>query len=145
MFLSQSDAVSVRQEQELRLSNLEDLLGKLTEKSEVCASTFPLREGTCIRLCARIPQCARREFSQCCLRPGSSLYDLQQGCLFHGLQEKGIFSRGPEPLFLLEVTQPPAERLCRARTLDSVNFLLEKLLLSDIGGGLGVAGMFALI
>ncbi|XP_044931131.1 SUN domain-containing protein 1 isoform X6 [Mustela putorius furo] len=31
---SQSDAVSVRQEQELRLSNLEDLLGKLTEKSE---------------------------------------------------------------------------------------------------------------
>ncbi|XP_059011003.1 SUN domain-containing protein 1 isoform X4 [Mustela lutreola] len=31
---SQSDAVTVRQEQELRLSNLEDLLGKLTEKSE---------------------------------------------------------------------------------------------------------------
>ncbi|XP_045848548.1 SUN domain-containing protein 1 isoform X6 [Meles meles] len=31
---SQSDAVTVRQEQELRLSNLEDLLGKLMEKSE---------------------------------------------------------------------------------------------------------------
>ncbi|VCX15689.1 unnamed protein product [Gulo gulo] len=31
---SQTDDVTVRQEQELRLSNLEDLLGKLTEKSE---------------------------------------------------------------------------------------------------------------
>lgn len=78
--------------------------------------------------------------------PRELIIRFAQGCLFHGLQEKGIFSRGPEqPLFLLEVTQPPAERLCRARTLDSVNFLLEKLLLSDIGGGLGVAGMFALI
>lgn len=69
--------------------------------------------------------------------PWELIIRFAQGCLFHGLQEKGIFSRGPEPLFLLEVTQPPAERLCIARTLDSVNFLLEKLLLSDIGGGLG--------
>uniref|UniRef100_A0A452TJN9 Sad1 and UNC84 domain containing 1 n=1 Tax=Ursus maritimus TaxID=29073 RepID=A0A452TJN9_URSMA len=44
-----TDTVSFHQEHELRLSNLEDVLGKLTEKSEVCILTFPQQESTCLR------------------------------------------------------------------------------------------------
>uniref|UniRef100_A0A452TJ29 Sad1 and UNC84 domain containing 1 n=1 Tax=Ursus maritimus TaxID=29073 RepID=A0A452TJ29_URSMA len=46
-----TDTVSFHQEHELRLSNLEDVLGKLTEKSEVCILTFPQQESTCLRAC----------------------------------------------------------------------------------------------
>lgn len=109
VFLSKTDTMSFHQEHELRLSNLEDVLGKLTEKSEVCISTFPQQESTCLRAFAHTPQPARR--SLLTVVPCSWELILLLSC-FTSLP----FSRTPRhlfkgglSLFLLEVTQPSAE------------------------------------
>lgn len=110
MFLSKTDTVTFRQEHELRLSNLEDILGKLTQTSEVCTSTFPqleyLRPSTHIRLGAH-SQPARKNLSDCCLLPLELILLLLCFTSVSAFQTLGcLFGGGLSP-FLLEVTISP--------------------------------------
>lgn len=133
--LSKTDSTTFRREHESRISNLEDILRKLTEKSEVCVLDLSLvalavreRRGRPTSSCSsafKVPRLGDlllsfvklKKLSDSCLPPLAVPFHCvraSQVCLSPG--PRGV--RGaelwpapqvPGPHFLLNVPQPPLE------------------------------------